>query len=88
MKKSKEDEESENYKNEEFNAETYGALAYNTSLPMFKKDLNKNRINFLTPKISLRHAPGHMRNIHDSGLKLSYSNLFALNKNSQLENML
>tara|TARA_Y100000590_G_scaffold457362_1_gene609838 strand:- start:12321 stop:14669 length:2349 start_codon:yes stop_codon:yes gene_type:complete len=78
-------ENTENYKNEEFNAETYGALAYNTSLPMFKKDLNKNRINFLTPKISLRHAPGHMRNIHDSGLKLSYSNLFALNKNSQLD---
>ena len=35
--------------------------------------------------MSLRFAPGHMRNIQDDDLKLSYSNLFSLNKNSQLD---
>ena len=33
--------------------------------------------------MSLRLAPGHMRNIQDDDLKLGYSNLFSLNKNSQ-----
>ena len=43
----------------------------------------ENKVNFLTPKISIRTAPGHMRNIQDDDLKLGYSNLFSLNKNSQ-----
>tara|TARA_B100000029_G_scaffold441355_1_gene459121 strand:- start:1856 stop:4204 length:2349 start_codon:yes stop_codon:yes gene_type:complete len=75
----------DNYKNEEFNAETYGALSYNTSLPMFKKDPNKNKINFFTPKASLRYAPGHMRDLDEDNLRLSYSNIFTLNKNSELD---
>ena len=78
-------ENTNNYKNEEFNAEAHGALAYNASLPMFKKNLSKNKISFFTPKVSLRHAPGHMRDMDDDNLKLSYSNLFSLNKNSQLD---
>jgi len=75
----------DNYKTDDFNAETYGVLAYNANLPMFKKDLNKNKINFLTPKVSLRYAPGHMRDIDDDNLRLNYSNLFTLNKNSQID---
>ena len=67
------------------NAETYGAISYNASLPMFNKDPNKNRISFFTPKGSLRYAPGHMRDIDDDNLRLNYSNIFALNKNSQLD---
>ena len=78
-------ENTDDYKNEEFNAETHGALAYNASLPMFKKNLEKNRISFFTPKASLRYAPGHMRDIDGDGLRLSYSNLFELNKSSQLD---
>ncbi len=75
----------EQYKNGDFNAESYGALAFNSSKPMFKNNLNTNTMNFLTPKLSLRYAPGHMRDIDDDNLRLSYSNLFALNKNSQLD---
>ena len=78
-------ENTDDYKTGEFNAETYGALAYNASLPMFKKDLDKNKINFFTPKASLRYAPGHMRNIDGDNLRLNYSNIFTLNKNSQLD---
>jgi len=78
-------ENTDEYKNEEFNAETFGAISYNASLPMFKKDLEKGSIDFLTPKASIRYAPGHMRDIDEDNLKLSYSNLFAINKNSQLD---
>ena len=78
-------ENTDNYKNEEFNAQTFGALAYNVSFPTFKENNRKNRINFFTPKGSLRYAPGHMRNIHDDDLRLNYSNLFSLNKNSQID---
>ena len=75
--------DADRYKNEGFNSEVAGALAYNAKLPMTRKNLKKDRINFLTPKMSLRLAPGHMRNIQDDDLKLGYSNLFSLNKNSQ-----
>ncbi len=78
-------ENTSNYKTDGFNAETYGALSYNVSLPMFKKFSDTNKINFLTPKAALRFAPGHMRDITDENLRLNYSNLFTLNKNSQLD---
>ena len=75
--------DADRYKTEGFNSEVAGAVAYNAKLPMTRKNLKKDRINFLTPKMSLRLAPGHMRNIQDDDLKLGYSNLFSLNKNSQ-----
>jgi len=78
-------ENTDNYKNEEFNAQTFGALAYNVSFPTFKENIGKNRINFFTPKGSLRYAPGHMRNINSDDLRLNYSNLFSLNKNSNID---
>ncbi len=74
--------DADKYKTEGLNSETSGALAYNASLPLTKTNSQKNRINFLTPKMSIRTAPGHMRNIQEDDLKLSYSNLFSLNKNS------
>ncbi len=73
------------YKQDGLNSEIAGALSYNVSLPLTKKIEEKNKLNFLTPKMSLRFAPGHMRNIQDDDLKLSYSNLFSLNKNSQVD---
>ncbi len=78
-------ENTDSFKNDEFNAESYGALSYNASLPLFKKESEESLINFLTPKASLRFAPGHMRNIKDNNLRLKYSNLFTLNKNSQID---
>ena len=50
---------------------------------MSKKNDSKGKINFFTPQLSLRYAPGHMRNIQNDNLKLNYSNLYSLNKNSQ-----
>ena len=39
---------------------------------MSKKMIPKKKISFFTPQLSLRYAPGHMRNIQDDNLKLSY----------------
>ena len=65
------------------NSEVSGVLTYDAKLPMSKRYSSKNKINFLTPQLSFRYAPGHMRNIQSDNLKLSYSNLYSLNKNSQ-----
>ncbi len=70
------------YKRNGLSTELSSAVAYKTSLPLTKENAAKNRVNFLTPKMSLRFAPGHMRNIQTDDLKLSYSNLYSLNKNS------
>ena len=75
--------DADRYKTEGLSTQATGAIAYNASLPLTKTNAEKNKVNFLTPKVSLRSAPGHMRNIQDDDLKLAYSNLFSLNKNSQ-----
>ena len=74
-------ENTDEYKNNEFNSEAYGALAYNTSLPMFKKNGGGNKINFLTPRLSLRYAPGHMRDLDNDNLKLVLMSLHYNNEN-------
>ena len=76
-------EGAEKYKTEGLNSEVSGAISYDAKLPLSKKNQANDRINLLTPKISLRYAPGHMRNLQKDDLKLSYSNIFSLNKNSQ-----
>ncbi|RPG16621.1 MAG: LPS-assembly protein LptD [Pelagibacteraceae bacterium TMED124] len=73
----------EKFKTDGLNSEISAALSYDAKLPLSKKNDKTGTINFLTPQISLRHAPGHMRNLQNDGLKLNYSNLFMLNKNSQ-----
>ena len=73
----------ERYKTEGLNSEFSGVIGYDAKLPMSKKNDSKGKINFFTPQLSLRYAPGHMRNIQNDNLKLNYSNLYSLNKNSQ-----
>ncbi len=77
--------DADTHKTEGFNSEVSSALAYNTSLPLSKKIKDNSMVNFLIPKMSFRYAPGHMRNIKDDETKLSYANLFSLNKNSQID---
>ena len=73
----------EKYKTDGLNSEFSGVLTYNAKMPLSKRNDSKSKINFLTPQFSIRHAPGHMRNIQNDDVKLNYSNLFSLNKNSQ-----
>ena len=75
--------DAERYKTDGLATQATAAVAYNASLPLTKTNIKKNKVSFLTPKFSVRSAPGHMRNIQDDDLKLAYSNLFSLNKNSQ-----
>ena len=60
-------------------------MGYLAKLGLYKNDFSKGSNYLLTPKLLVRYAPGHMRDLDSDNLKLSYSNLFTLNKNSQLD---
>jgi len=64
--------------------ELKSVLTYKSSLPM-KKD-NINSFNIFSPNFMLRYAPGHMRDLGDESLMLKQTNLFAMNKTSEIEN--
>ena len=55
-----------------------GAISLLSSLPLEKYSENYKKT--LTPKLMLRSAPSHMRNMSNRQLKLGISNLYALNK--------
>ena len=63
--------------------ELSGVLAYKTSLPM-KKD-SPNYSNLFSPNFMLRYAPGHMRSLTGKDFVLDYTNLYSLNKTSEIE---
>ncbi len=71
------------YKNEKLNSEAHAALGYFAKLGLYKEDIMNKNFYSLTPKILLRHSPGHMRNIE--GGRLNYGNLFNLNKVNQFD---
>ena len=74
-------EDTDVYKNNKENYELHSALGFFSKLSLFKEDLINKNFHTLTPKLLLRYAPGHTRKT-ESG-KLSYSNLFNLNKLDQ-----
>ena len=71
-------ENTTNHKNDKNNIELTGALSLLSSLPLEKRSENNNKT--LTPKLMLRTAPSHMRDMSGNQLKLGTSNLYALNK--------
>jgi len=71
------------YKNDQTINEISGVISYKTSLPM-KKD-GDNYFNLFSPNIMVRYAPGHMRSLSDKDVALNYSNLYSLNKTSEIE---
>ena len=71
------------HKNEKNNIELMGAVSILSSLPLEKQSENYKKT--LTPKLMLRTAPGHMRNMSDSSLKLAMSNLYSLNKLASID---
>ena len=52
-------------------------------MPLEKQSENYKKT--LTPKLMLRTAPGHMRNMDNSSLKLRMENLYSLNKLSDID---
>ena len=71
------------YKDEGTVNEINGVLGYKSSLPMKKDGIN--HYNLFSPNFMVRFAPGHMRDLSDKDTSLSQSNLYALNKTSEIE---
>ncbi len=71
------------YKDETTVNELQGVLSHKTSLPM-KKDGNRFSKLF-SPNFMLRYSPGHMINMKSDEVTLNYSNIYALNKTSEVE---
>ncbi len=63
--------------------ELSSVLSFKTSRPMKKKTAKGS--NFFSPNIMFRYAPFHMKNLGDDDANLSYSNLYSLNKTSEIE---
>ncbi len=72
------------YKNQGTINELHGVVSYMTSLPLKKE--NSNYFNLFSPNFMIRYAPGHMRDITDNDEMLNYTNLYALNRTSEIEN--
>ena len=70
-------ENSTSYKNKE-DYEVFGTFLIKTSLPLKKVDDKSN--NYLKPIASFRYSPNNTKNISNKDLRLSYDNIFALNR--------
>jgi len=70
------------FKNDKTNSELNTALGYLAKLNLYKNDTANKNFHTLTPKVLLRYAPGHMRDV-DKASKLSYDNLYKINKINQ-----
>ncbi len=79
-----ETKKTDDYKDNATVNEISSVVAYKTSLPMKKNTLNKS--NLFSPNFMIRYAPGHVRNLSTKDVHLDYSNLYSLNKTSDIEN--
>ena len=71
------------YKDEGTVNELNTVLTYKSSLPLQKDGINYS--NFFSPNFMLRYAPGHMRNLSTKDVFLNYTNLYSMNKTSEIE---
>ena len=73
------------FKNENNNSMVAGALGILSKLDFYKDNINKSRRHFLTPKVFLRHAPGHMRSDALGSERLTVNNLYEINKSTAID---
>tara|TARA_B100001123_G_scaffold449319_1_gene614189 strand:- start:2784 stop:5216 length:2433 start_codon:yes stop_codon:yes gene_type:complete len=73
----------EDYRDEGTVNELSGVLSHKTSFPMKKNGINFS--NIFSPNVMLRYAPGHVRNLTKNDVSLNYTNLYSLNKTSEIE---
>ena len=71
------------YKNNNTVNELNSVLTYKSSLPLKKNGINFSKL--FSPNFMLRYAPGHMRDLSSKDVKLSYTNLYSMNKTSEIE---
>ena len=70
-------ENSSAYKNKE-DYEVFGSFLVNTELPM--KKVSKTGNDFFKPILSFRYSPNNTKDISNKDLRLSYDNIFSLNR--------
>ncbi len=63
--------------------ELSGVLGFKTSFPLQKKSGKLTKV--FSPNFMLRYAPLHMRDVRDEDVRLSYSNLYSMNKTLEIE---
>ena len=73
----------EEYKNKGTVNELNTVITYKSSLPLRKDGINYSK--FFSPNFMLRYAPGHMRNLSTKDVFLNYTNLYSMNKTSEIE---
>jgi len=78
-----ETENTKEYKNGDTVNELHSVLTYKSSLPLKKEGVNYSKL--FSPNIMFRYAPGHMRNLSEKDVMLNYTNLYAMNKTSEIE---
>ena len=81
--KNYEAKKTDDYKNNSTVNELNGVVTYKSSLPLKKDGINFSKL--FSPNFMLRYAPGHMRNLSSKDVKLNYTNLYAMNKTSEIE---
>tara|TARA_B100000925_G_scaffold190447_1_gene144047 strand:+ start:174 stop:2507 length:2334 start_codon:yes stop_codon:yes gene_type:complete len=70
-------ENSTSYKNKD-DYEVFGSFIIKTSLPM--KKISNLGNNYLKPIASFRYSPNNTKNISNKDIRLSYDNIFSLNR--------
>ena len=58
--------------------DVFSSLLLKTSFPL--KKVNENSHDYLKPIIAVRYSPNNTKNISDKDIKLSYNNIFSLNR--------
>jgi LPS-assembly protein len=71
------------YKNNNTVNELNSVLTYKSSLPLKKNGINVSKL--FSPNFMLRYAPGHMRDLSSKDVTLNYTNLYSMNKTSEIE---
>ena len=71
---------STNYKEDE-NYYFSGLFQYNSSLPLVKE--KENYKNILKPKLSIKLAPNHTKDINNQNVRIDLNNLYSLNRISE-----
>ena len=58
--------------------ELLSAFIFESSYPLLREGINFN--NYLSPKISLRYSPTHMKNLKDEDRRIDINNIFSLDR--------
>ena len=71
------------YKDDGTINEISGVISHKTSFPLKKDGINFTKL--FSPNLMIRYAPGHVRNLSGKDVSLNYTNLYSLNKTSEIE---